>query len=265
VVVDATGRITGHACLNPIQRDEDDELSAWRPLNEMRWSRIAVLDADALALLAAGTRERYPADVWTLAVTVPSIDGAAPELFARVGLAPRSNFATCAVALPPADVFGVLVRPVTPADATVLLELLDEMIAFQVGHTPIARALPVLATSFEQRLVRSFSGEPAATGTPQVVVAEADGRVVGYTESWLVDVDDKSWSTPGRYGYLNSVAVTADYRGRGVGRALASATMQLLATYDVAAYSLWFNADNPIASQVWPRLGFTPLWTTYLP
>jgi ribosomal protein S18 acetylase RimI-like enzyme len=265
VVVDADGRIVGHTLLVPIQRDENDELAAFRPLMELRWGRLAVLDAEALALLAAGTPGRNRPDVWTIGVAVPSVDAAAPEMFAGIGLRPRSAYATRAGLLPPADgeVDGVLIRPARTDDGEVLAELSNEMTVFQSTNSPYTRVLPGQVNAFRARFLQSFSGEPAASGVPQFLVAEVGGTVVGFTESW---VEQTNPFTPGvRFGYISAVGISSGLRGRGVGRALAGATMELLAAYDVAAYSRWYNIDNPLASKFWPRLGFAPLWTTYLP
>jgi ribosomal protein S18 acetylase RimI-like enzyme len=266
VVVDQTGRVVGHTLLQPIQRAEDDQVAAWRPSAEVRWGRLAVLDAEALALLAAATRGRYRPDVWSIGVAVPSVDATAREMFAGIGMRPRFTFATRTGALAPVEVHGVLIRPARPDDGEVLLELLDEMLTFQSGSSPYVRTLPVLASSFNERFARSFSGEPAATGVSQFVVAEVGGGIVGFTESWvMVDADTGLWATADRYGYIDAVGIHGGFRGRGIGRALTSATLELLAAYDVAGYALWYSVDNPLASEVWPRLGFTPLWTTYLP
>jgi hypothetical protein len=119
VVVDPTGRVVGHTLLQAIQRDENDELAAFRPMAELRWGRLAVLDAEALALLAAATRGRYRPDVWTIGVAVPSVDAAAPEMFAGIGMQPRSTYATRTGLLAPAEVDGVLIRPARVEDGEV--------------------------------------------------------------------------------------------------------------------------------------------------
>jgi ribosomal protein S18 acetylase RimI-like enzyme len=147
----------------------------------------------------------------------------------------------------------------------VLSELSREMTVFQSANSPYTRAVPGHANALKERFIRSFSGEPAATGVPQFLVAEVGGGVVGFTESWVMDGDANPFLPGIRCGYISAVGIHAGFRGRGIGRVLASATMELLAAYDVAVYSLWYNNDNPIASQFWPRLGFAPLWTTYLP
>lgn len=148
-------------------------------------------------------------------------------------------------------------RPATRADEAAVLRLYLEEIDFHVQHAPFPWQPDALEAEFRARLSRIWVEESVEDHAPLVMVVERDGEVVGMTESYVE-------KTPaGRYGYLNNVAVRADQRGQGVGRALTAATLDALDAHDVQGYSLYYMLANPIASHVWPRLGFEPLTTRY--
>lgn len=85
------------------------------------------------------------------------------------------------------------------------------------------------------------------------LVADVDGRAVGVLE--LV-----TWPDEPRHrhvGEVNLVAVHPDWAGRGVGRALMEAALELADDWlDLRRLSLVVFVDNPIAYELYRRLGF---------
>lgn len=95
-------------------------------------------------------------------------------------------------------------------------------------------------------------------------VACVGTRVVGMVESNLQDVaEDGPRLPPGRWGYLNSVGVTAGHRGGGVGTALVRRALADLEAAGATGHQLWFSAYNPASTAFWTGHGFRPLWTRY--
>lgn len=138
-----------------------------------------------------------------------------------------------------------------------LVSLYLEEIDYHVQRAPFPWRPADLAAEFRDKLARVWVGDSVEDHAPLIMVIERDGRVVGMAECYVE-------KTPaGRYGYLNNVAVRADQRGQGVGRALVAASLTTLAALDVQGYSLYYMLANSIARQVWPRLGFEPLTTRY--
>jgi putative acetyltransferase len=107
------------------------------------------------------------------------------------------------------------------------------------------------------RLPWAAQHETAARLAPRVgthhLVAELDGRVVGVLE--LV-----TWPTEPRHrhvGEVNLVAVHPDCTGRGAGRILMEAALDLADSWmDLTRLSLVVFADNPVAIELYRRLGF---------
>jgi putative acetyltransferase len=90
------------------------------------------------------------------------------------------------------------------------------------------------------------------TGTYHLV-ADIDGQVVGVIE--LI-----TWPDHPRHrhaGEVNLVAVHPDWEGRGAGRALMEAALDLADNWlQLTRVSLVVFADNPVAAALYRRLGF---------
>jgi len=90
-------------------------------------------------------------------------------------------------------------------------------------------------------------------GTPGFLVAELDGRVVGYVIADVVD----HYATP--IGHVKDVAVHPDRRGHGVGSSLLSAALASVAARDVRSVRLEVRESNAPARRLYRRFGFDPL------
>lgn len=78
-------------------------------------------------------------------------------------------------------------------------------------------------------------------------VATAEGRIVGAVLC----------GTDGRRGYLNHLAVAAEYRRRGIGRRLAEACIAGLSARGIEKCHLMVKADNPQGRAFWAHLGWS--------
>ena len=83
----------------------------------------------------------------------------------------------------------------------------------------------------------------------EMVSAEADGVVIGYAAFWCV-VDQ---------GELGNVAVSADWRGRGLGARLVEDVLRRAARRGVREVFLEVRPSNNVARQLYERLGFRPV------
>jgi putative acetyltransferase len=84
------------------------------------------------------------------------------------------------------------------------------------------------------------------------LVAEAEGRVVGFGE--LITSDDPRER---HVGDVNMVATHADWTGKGVGRALVEAIVELADNWlDLSRLGLFVFTDNAAAIRLYERAGF---------
>ncbi len=256
VAVDPAGRVGAHLLPELRELGPDDEMRAFAAVRAVTWRELTAVDPVAFGALVRAARlgDAGDAALW------PAADRDAARVFADVGLRPVFAYA---VRGPEALLRGAAgrVRAARPADADAVAALHVQEVAFHETHTPYVRVVPALEPAIRSRLEQMWAG---VEGASVIYVIEVDGTVVGMCESMVQSVRAVGGQLPpGRYGYLNSVAIDAPWRGRGLGRALVSAVVNHLAQQGVDGFSLWFALGNPLAGAVWPRLGFQPLWISY--
>jgi GNAT superfamily N-acetyltransferase len=165
-------------------------------------------------------------------------------------------------AIPPT----VRIREARPQDEAVLLSLYEEELRYHEACLPFARNSPGALRGFRAKLTFLWDASALLLGAPLVLVAEQQGQVVAMAETTLLDVsaDDEPGYTPqGRYGCIDNLCVHDPARGQGIGRVLVQAVFEILASFQLAGYVLWYNPGNPQANAFWSRMGFVPLWSTY--
>ncbi|HWE89514.1 MAG TPA: GNAT family N-acetyltransferase [Pseudonocardiaceae bacterium] len=155
---------------------------------------------------------------------------------------------------------GAVVRRARPGDldAAVRLAMAELSYSALVGGTIIR---PDAA-----ELKREAIGYRLHRDDP-VWLAERDGLPAGLAECWLIDVPPEAgpgFLVPaGRWGYVNTVAVTPAVRGEGVGRAMLAVAHRAFRRAGVRGSYLYYNPANPLSSVFWPRQGYRPLWTIW--
>lgn len=85
---------------------------------------------------------------------------------------------------------------------------------------------------------------------PGFLVADEDGAVVGYVVASLVQNHGRS------LGHIKDLAVHPDRRGQGIGSALLSRAMAVLAARGAASVKLEVRADNESAIDLYRQFGF---------
>ena len=89
-----------------------------------------------------------------------------------------------------------------------------------------------------------------------LLVAEQDGRVIGYTFTALEGYDYKSLRGPA--ALLHDVLVDPDHRGRGVGRQLLDETLSMMQARGARQIVLATAERNESAQRLFARMGFRP-------
>jgi GNAT superfamily N-acetyltransferase len=277
MVLDAHGRVRGYAHASVWSIPPEDSMLAFFTARNGAVDGLALpdpADADALAvadaLLLALMRQWH--DVQTLGDMFrwPCCDLWLEDLLQERGFILDSDLATrAATRLQPSTHTvspHLYARMARPADEEALVELFTEELLFHEPYTPFVRMSPGAEHAFRARLALLWAGKSPEEDAPIVVVVERDGALVAMSENGLSLVEDDespSFVPRGRYGYLNNVSVSRDFRGEGVGRLLVQATFDAFAAKSVEGYYLWYNPANPLSGPFWQHMGFQPLWRTY--
>lgn len=99
------------------------------------------------------------------------------------------------------------------------------------------------ASAWERETMRA---EIASEWGRYLVAEDATGRALGYAGLRAVGVE----------GDVQTIAVEADARGRGIGRALLAALLDEAARRGVRELFLEVRADNPVARALYESVGF---------
>ena len=155
---------------------------------------------------------------------------------------------------------GVVIRHARPADLDAVTELEMGVIRFD-AHFGTA----IMRTATEA-LVRRDTRKTLTERPDWVWVAERDSRIVG-----LVDVqppEESAWiafmTRPDPAVYLQTMFVRPDERGGGLGAALVKHAQDELDARGVSATLLHHAQLNPLSAPFWNRMGYRPLWTSWV-
>ena len=99
-------------------------------------------------------------------------------------------------------------------------------------------ARPWSRESFQQELERNVAA--------RYLVAETDGKVVGYAGAWII-LDES---------HITNIAVLDGYRGQGIGRQLTQALLQYLSNLGACYATLEVRVSNIRAQNLYKSLGF---------
>lgn len=99
-------------------------------------------------------------------------------------------------------------------------------------------AMPWSKESFQQELTRNVAA--------RYLVAELDGKVIGYAGAWVI-LDES---------HITNIAISEAYRGHGYGRKLTEALMQYLSNLGAAYATLEVRRSNERAQNLYKSLGY---------
>ena len=98
--------------------------------------------------------------------------------------------------------------------------------------------IPWSRESFRQELERNVAA--------RYLVAETDGRIIGYAGAWVI-LDES---------HITNIAVAEDYRGRGIGKQLTQSLLQYLSNLGACYATLEVRVSNERAQNLYRGLGF---------
>ena len=143
------------------------------------------------------------------------------------------------------------VRPATAADLPAVGRLGALLVRLHHDFDPL-RFIP--AAPRTEQMYASFLGSQLRERDVVVLVAEWEGRVLGYTYAGVEGYDYMSLRGPA--GVLYDIVVDPERRGRGVGRQLLEATVAALAERGAPRVVLSTAARNEGAQRLFERAGF---------
>ena len=114
------------------------------------------------------------------------------------------------------------------------LKDLDEVAALEEATFP----RPWSRESFRQELTRNVAA--------RYLVAEEEGRVIGYAGAWII-IDES---------HITNIAVAEAARGRGIGRRLTEELLILLSNLGASYATLEVRVSNLPAQHLYKSLGF---------
>jgi ribosomal protein S18 acetylase RimI-like enzyme len=145
------------------------------------------------------------------------------------------------------------IRPLTPADQSLLWEMLYLSLYVPEGDAPFARE--VVGRPEIARYVREWGRE----GDGGFVAVDGEGRPVGAVWLRLLRGEERGFGHVDDATPELGVAVVAEHRGRGVGTRLLSRLIESAAG-EFESVSLSVSAGNP-ARRLYERLGFEEVGT----
>ena len=92
----------------------------------------------------------------------------------------------------------------------------------------------------------AFRTEITDNPVARYLVAEKDGAVIGFAGAWII-LDES---------HITNIAILAEHRGNGYGRALTAALMQYLSNLGAAYATLEVRKSNVTAQNLYKSLGY---------
>jgi ribosomal protein S18 acetylase RimI-like enzyme len=112
----------------------------------------------------------------------------------------------------------------------------------------------IAATAQTEKRYGSFLGTQLEEPNIVILVAERDGKVIGYTYSGVEGIDYMSLRGPA--GVIYDIVVDPDHRQQGVGRVLIDATLEVLKSKGSPRVVLSTAERNAAAQRLFDRAGF---------
>ncbi len=144
----------------------------------------------------------------------------------------------------------VNVRPAQPDDLDAVARLWESLVEY---HRQLDADLPPAAPQGARRYARQLLDRLDDPMT-RVLVADADGEVVGYVLGVVVDLAPQMFQQEAS-GFLADIYVDQSYRRQGVGRALVETLIAWFAQRGLHYYEWHVAARNQESLAFWRSLG----------
>ena len=132
-------------------------------------------------------------------------------------------------------------------------DMVELWIEFMDHHKDIDPRFPVRDDAhigFEQHLRELMGAENTL-----VLVALDDGRAVGFSIS-QVNSYPPIWVERDKYGFIDTMAIMADYRRQGIGEQMLDRIFEWFASQDIDRIELTVAAKNQVGYSFWRKHDF---------
>jgi GNAT superfamily N-acetyltransferase len=143
-----------------------------------------------------------------------------------------------------------MIRNAVAADAVAIGKLWEKLVAY---HQQIDHDMPRATLHGASLYARSLSSRLEDSHT-RVLVAEENGRIVGYVLGVVVDLVPEMFEQEAG-GFLADIFVEEAYRGQGIGTALVNALTDWFRQKGLNHYEWHVAAGNTEALAFWSSLG----------
>jgi ribosomal protein S18 acetylase RimI-like enzyme len=126
-------------------------------------------------------------------------------------------------------------------------------------HERVSRVQPFVDDTTSWRM-RRRGYEETFDGGGFALIAEDDGRLVGYAMVRIHEGPDDSWALGDRHGEVWTLVVDEAARGAGVGSALLDAVDEELAARGITGLVIGVMEGNDDARRLYERRGLVPGW-----
>ena len=124
---------------------------------------------------------------------------------------------------------------------------MDELVIRRMAAADVDSVTAIEQATFAMPWSRdSFLRELEKNVAARYLVAEKDGRVIGYAGAWVI-LDES---------HITNIAVDESERGKGYGRKLVEALMQYISNLGAAYATLEVRVSNERAQQLYQSVGF---------
>lgn len=148
------------------------------------------------------------------------------------------------------------VRTALPAERDAVIDLIQALIAVEARLTGDRLTERAAAEAYHAVLLRRIAAQEG-----RLLVAEADGRIVGLM-GWIVDEDEVTVRADvRRRGFVTDLVVADGWRGQGIGRMLLAQAERLTREKGLKRLALGVVAGNDPAERLYGRAGFSPAAT----
>lgn len=144
---------------------------------------------------------------------------------------------------------NLIIRETRPSDRVAVAELFKEMFDFHRQRDPHFTRTDSAHQLFSSWFVKQIEEEGASA-----LVAEVDGKVVGYALG-IVRQHPPVFARR-TYGEINDIAVSSEYRRRGVGQALFERLQQWFKSRGIERIETRVATSNEVSSTFWRKMGF---------
>jgi ribosomal protein S18 acetylase RimI-like enzyme len=149
----------------------------------------------------------------------------------------------------------VIIRKAVREDIPTILELWKELMDFNKKYDRIFSRSATGHEGFAKLLTGHISSD-----TSCVFVAEAGKDIIGYCLA-IIEKYPPFFESKGR-GLVQNVAVTQQYRRRGIGKQLLKKTQSWFSKKGVQRVEAYVAKTNKISKGFWAKMGFTPFVET---